>query len=32
MEDHSLLAGIACGDLGPKMGYGSVDNGFLSFN
>jgi acyl-CoA oxidase len=32
MEDHTTLPGISCGDMGPKMGYGAVDNGYLSFN
>lgn len=32
MDTHLNLAGITCGDLGPKMGYGAVDNGYLSFD
>jgi acyl-CoA oxidase len=32
MEDHTTLPGVECGDMGTKMGYGAVDNGFLSFN
>mmetsp|Transcript_321 Transcript_321/g.982 ORF Transcript_321/g.982 Transcript_321/m.982 type:complete len:584 (-) Transcript_321:126-1877(-) len=29
LENHKPLAGIAVGDLGPKLGYQGVDNGFL---
>lgn len=32
LEDHMPLKGITCGDLGPKLGYNSKDNGFLSFD
>jgi acyl-CoA oxidase len=26
------VSGVKVGDLGPKMGYNSVDNGWLSFD
>ena len=26
------MKGVTCGDLGPKLGYNSIDNGFLSFD
>ena len=29
---HKPLAGIKVGDIGPKIGYESKDNGYLSFN
>jgi len=32
LEDHSPLPGITVGDIGPKMGYDTQDNGFLAFN
>lgn len=31
-EDHSPLPGIKVGDIGPKMGYDTQDNGFLAFD
>ena len=31
-ESHSPLEGIEIGDIGPKMGWNSVDNGFLAFD
>jgi len=31
-EDHKLLEGIEAGDLGPKIGYGSKDNGYMILN
>jgi len=31
-EDHMPLKGINVGDIGMKMGYNSVDNGWLSFD
>lgn len=31
-EDHMPLPGITVGDAGTKLGYNSVDNGYLSFN
>ena len=31
-EDHSLMSGVTCGDLGTKLGYNAIDNGYLSFD
>lgn len=31
MEDHTLLPGIETGDIGPKIGYNTMDNGFAYF-
>lgn len=30
--NHKLHAGVEVGDIGPKMGYNSKDNGFLKFD
>lgn len=30
--DHKPYAGIEVGDIGAKMGYNTVDNGYLSFD
>ena len=30
MQTHQLLKGIKTGDIGPKLGFNSVDNGYLS--
>jgi acyl-CoA oxidase len=32
MNDHSLLPGVKTGDIGPKIGYNVMDNGFASFD
>jgi acyl-CoA oxidase len=32
LVDHSPLPGVQVGDIGPKMGFAAVDNGFASFN
>ncbi|OMJ23503.1 Peroxisomal acyl-coenzyme A oxidase 1, partial [Smittium culicis] len=32
LKNHELLPGVLAGDIGPKMGYNTVDNGFLSLN
>lgn len=32
METHKPLTGVEVGDIGPKMGYNGVDNGFLRFD
>uniref|UniRef100_A0A7S4IFR4 Acyl-coenzyme A oxidase n=1 Tax=Vannella robusta TaxID=1487602 RepID=A0A7S4IFR4_9EUKA len=32
LEDHMPLPGITLGDIGPKMGYEAVDNGYLRFD
>jgi len=32
MNDHKLLKGVTTGDIGPKLGYNNMDNGFASFD
>jgi len=32
LEDHHILPGVDVGDIGNKMGYSTIDNGYLSFN
>jgi acyl-CoA oxidase len=32
MKDHSLLKGVTTGDIGPKIGYNLMDNGFATFD
>ncbi|KAL6782117.1 ACX1 [Auxenochlorella protothecoides x Auxenochlorella symbiontica] len=32
MARHTPLPGVTVGDIGPKMGYNGVDNGFLRFD
>ena len=32
LDDHSALPGVEVGELGTKLGYNSMDNGFLSFS
>jgi acyl-CoA oxidase len=32
MEDHKLLPGVETGDIGPKIGYNNMDNGYAYFN
>jgi len=32
MKDHKLLPGVTTGDLGPKIGYNNMDNGYASFD
>jgi len=32
MEDHTLLPGVETGDIGPKIGYNNMDNGFARFD
>ena len=32
MNDHSLLPGVKTGDIGPKIGYNNMDNGFAYFD
>ncbi|KAI9259026.1 acyl-CoA dehydrogenase/oxidase C-terminal [Phascolomyces articulosus] len=32
LEDHRPLPGITVGDIGPKFGYNTIDNGFMMFN
>uniref|UniRef100_A0A6U0E7H6 acyl-CoA oxidase n=1 Tax=Helicotheca tamesis TaxID=374047 RepID=A0A6U0E7H6_9STRA len=31
MNDHKLLSGVTTGDIGPKIGYNNMDNGFARF-
>jgi acyl-CoA oxidase len=31
MQTHRFLPGINGGDIGPKLGFSSVDNGYLKF-
>ena len=31
-DKHMPLPGVNVGDIGPKIGYGGVDNGYLSFD
>ena len=31
MKDHSLLPGVKTGDIGPKIGYNNMDNGYAQF-
>ena len=32
METHALLPGVLAGDIGPKIGFNSMDNGFLQLD
>ncbi len=32
LDDHSLMPGVTCGDIGPKIGYNNMDNGFAKFD
>jgi acyl-CoA oxidase len=32
LQDHSLMPGVTCGDIGPKIGYNNMDNGFAKFD
>lgn len=32
METHEPLPGVEVGDIGSKLGYNSIDNGYLLFN
>nr|AWK67839.1 ACOX [Dunaliella tertiolecta] len=32
LQDHLPLPGICVGDIGPKFGYGGVDNGYLAMD
>lgn len=30
--DHSVFPGIKIGDMGTKLGYGAIDNGWMKFD
>ena len=32
METHKAFPGVDVGDIGPKLGYSTKDNGYLAFN
>ncbi|OZJ01406.1 hypothetical protein BZG36_05723 [Bifiguratus adelaidae] len=32
LKDHTPLPGVTVGDIGPKLGYNTTDNGFLMFD
>lgn len=32
LVDHTLLPGVNTGDIGPKIGYNNMDNGYATFN
>ena len=32
MDTHKQMPGVKCGTIGPKMGYNSKDNGWLTFD
>ncbi|BFZ55957.1 hypothetical protein PYCC9005_002998 [Savitreella phatthalungensis] len=32
VHTHKMLPGVVVGDIGPKFGYNTMDNGFLQFN
>lgn len=32
LEEHLPMPGITVGDIGPKFGYGGVDNGYMSLD
>jgi len=32
LNDHKLLPGVTTGDIGPKIGYNTMDNGFARFD
>jgi acyl-CoA oxidase len=32
MKDHTLQPGVTTGDIGPKIGYNTMDNGFARFD
>jgi acyl-CoA oxidase len=31
-KNHDVFPGVIAGDIGPKLGYSTKDNGFLAFN
>ena len=32
MNTHQVLSGVEVGDIGTKLGYNGIDNGYLKFN
>lgn len=32
LKTHKLMPGIKAGEMGPKMGYSSKDNGWMTFD
>lgn len=32
MDSHRTLPGVEAGDIGPKLGFHNVDNGYLKFD
>lgn len=32
LKDHRPMKGVTVGDIGPKFGFNSVDNGFIMFD
>lgn len=32
LENHLPMPGITVGDIGPKFGFGGVDNGYMSMD
>ncbi len=32
LNDHTLISGVTVGDIGPKIGYNNMDNGFAKFD
>lgn len=32
LADHKPMPGVTVGDIGPKFGYGGVDNGYMSMD
>ena len=32
LDTHRHMPGVKCGDMGPKLGYNSKDNGWMTLN
>lgn len=32
MDNHKFMPGVKCGDIGPKIGYNMMDNGYVTFD
>jgi alkylation response protein AidB-like acyl-CoA dehydrogenase len=32
LTDHMPMPGVTVGDIGPKFGFGGVDNGYMSMD